>query len=225
MESSSMHWTDPMSSEEVIERLRGEKANVPEGDHLIQQIIAFYTDVVSSIFAEHKKKFDSNVHHRNVLLSARASKNVPKFLQMETPVLKRNSFQSENSNLRTEFRSIRDKAAESMVEATIQEREKIDPRFHREAVKLEDFVRDCGIKKWMDALGTPKGLFIAHSTDGISSFLCKYEMQAGRLFARRTTARCGCGRRGQGGRRCGRWQRGVSQRCSRAAWLFAGRSS
>jgi hypothetical protein len=155
MESSSMYWTKPMSSKEVIERLRGEKANEAEGDHLIQPIMAYYKDVVSStqkLLAEHKKKFNSNLHHWNVLLSSRASKKVPKFLMMDAPVLKPELFpDGDISNLKTEFRSILDKAAELMVEATIQEREKIDARLRREAVELLDVVRESAMKKWMDA--------------------------------------------------------------------------
>ena len=155
MESSSMYWKEPMSSKEVIERLRGEKANEQEGDHLIQPIMAYYKDIVSStqkLFAKHKKKFNSNLHHWNVLLSARASKKVPKFLQMDTPVLKTELFPDGNiSNLKTEFRTILDKAAESMVDATIQEREKIDAKLRREAVELVDVVRESAMKKWMDA--------------------------------------------------------------------------
>jgi hypothetical protein len=154
-ESSSMYWEEPMSSKEVIERLRGEKANEPEGDHLIQPIMAYYKDIVSStqkLFAEHKKKFNSNLHHWNVLLSAKASNKVPKFLQMDTPVLKTELFpDGDISNLKTEFRSILDKAAESMVKATIQEREKIDAKLRREAVELVDVVRESAMKKWMDA--------------------------------------------------------------------------
>lgn len=155
MESSSMYWTKPMSSKEVIERLRGEKANEAEGDHLIQPIMAYYKDVVSStqkLLAEHKKKFNSNLHHWNVLLSSRASKKVPKFLMMDAPVLKPELFpDGDISNLKTEFRSILDKAAELMVEATIQEREKIDARLRREAVELLGVVRESAMKKWMDA--------------------------------------------------------------------------
>jgi len=38
-----------------------------------------------------------------------------------------------------------------MVDATIQEREKIDARLRREAVELLDVVRESAMKKWMDA--------------------------------------------------------------------------
>ncbi len=69
---------------------------------------------------------------------------------MDSPVFKKKLFpEGDILNLKTEFCSILDKAAELMVEATIQEHEKIETRLRTEAVELVDIVRESAMKKWM----------------------------------------------------------------------------
>lgn len=147
-------WRRPMSSKEVIDRLLGNKSNEPEGDHLIQPIMVYFQEVVSSateLFADHQKRYSRNKHHLEVLLRAKDSKRVPRFLQLETPEINSTFSPDEAATLKTDFRQVLDKASEELLALTIKARETIDAELRREAAKIVEDVRQSAMNRWIEA--------------------------------------------------------------------------
>ena len=142
LQTANRIWTQPMDYEEVAYRLLGQRDNV--GPSLLPEaIIRFYMEVVesaSSKFADLQQKLDDNEHHIKVLYTAHVNGKPPEFLMLRTPKIRLFPADS-TAAFQRRNRDILDRAAQKMLECTLNERYLLRAKLCHQTEKLIEDVK------------------------------------------------------------------------------------